>query len=400
MMAMPEPQDRNESAGAGAPLGRERPLVAFLVFIFFLNMLSRLGLAPLMPGIERDLAIGHGQAGSFFLVLSLGYGLGLFGSTFLSSRLCHHRMIVLSSLAVGVTLIVFSGRHSLWAFRLSLIALGLSGGLYLPSSVATLTGFIRQRDWGKALAIHQLAPNLAYISAPLAADIGLMWFSWRMVLAGYGAASILMGLLFWRYRYAGDFCGQPISFGLIGRLLSDRTMWFLVLLFSLALGVNQGVFAMMPLYLTAERGFSPAWANRLIALSRLMAFGAPLAAGWISDWRGLKPVLYVTLATAGTTTLFMGLAPSSWLGLGLVLQAMTGVCLFPLGFNILSRITSPDTRSVAVAVAVPMAHFIGAGLVPTVLGLFGDAGRFGLGLAVLGGVTVGGLWLLRRFKLD
>jgi hypothetical protein len=56
-------------------------MVGFLFLIFFLNMLSRLGLAPLLPAIAQELELSHAAAGSLFLFVSVGYGSGLFVST-------------------------------------------------------------------------------------------------------------------------------------------------------------------------------------------------------------------------------------------------------------------------------------------------------------------------------
>ena len=67
----------------GSQLG---PLL-FLTAIFFLNFISRIILAPLMPAIEKDLGISHGEAGSLFLLISAGYFTALLGSGFFSSRL-------------------------------------------------------------------------------------------------------------------------------------------------------------------------------------------------------------------------------------------------------------------------------------------------------------------------
>ena len=47
------------------------PLLS-LAGIFFLNFFSRIALSPLLPTIEKDLGVGHGEAGSFFLLISLG----------------------------------------------------------------------------------------------------------------------------------------------------------------------------------------------------------------------------------------------------------------------------------------------------------------------------------------
>jgi NNP family nitrate/nitrite transporter-like MFS transporter len=95
----------------------------FLVGIFFSNILARVILSPLMPAIEKDLNIGHGEAGSFFLLISLGYCAGLLSSGFVSSRLSHRRTIFLSSIAVGFGLMVVSISHNLWAIRSGLILL-------------------------------------------------------------------------------------------------------------------------------------------------------------------------------------------------------------------------------------------------------------------------------------
>jgi NNP family nitrate/nitrite transporter-like MFS transporter len=66
-----------------------RTLVPFLLYltgIFVLSFLARIILAPLMPAIERDLNIGHGEAGFLFLNLSLGLFGGHVDSGFVSSR--------------------------------------------------------------------------------------------------------------------------------------------------------------------------------------------------------------------------------------------------------------------------------------------------------------------------
>ena len=375
--------------------------ISFVVTLFFLNMLSRLGLAPLLPDIERDLSISHAEAGAFFLCISLGYSFGTFNSGFISHRLGHKNLIALSSTSIGVILLIFAFSANLWQIRLSLVALGLVGGLYLPSGVALLTALVRKQDWGKVLAIQQLAPNMAYICAPLAAEILMIWLPWKMVLATYGLASILVGLVFLQRRALGDFRGTAPGVHSIGRLLTDRTIWALILLFSLSTGVNQGIFAMTPLYLTTDLGLDSGLVNHLLSLSRVAAFGTPLLSGWISDRHGLKQTLSVVVLASGLGTLFLGFVPARgiWVGLGLVFQAVTVVCIFPLAFDAVSRITAAEDRNVAVSVVVPLAFLIGAGLVPTAIGYAGDHGCFRWAFATMGALTVVWFFFLRRMKM-
>lgn len=383
----------------GGTIRAEAGTLFFIFTIFYLNMLSRVGLAPILPGIESELGLRHVEAGSLFLFVSVGYGAGLFSSTFVSVRLTHHRQIVLSAVAVGAGLCLVAASRSLWALRSSFFVLGCAGGLYLPSGVAFITFLVRRQDWGKVLSIHQLAPNLAYISAPLAATAIAGSLSWRAAVLGYGAASICAGAVFMMVGKSAGFHGEPPSLGLIRRLMKTPAIWIMILLFGLALGVNQGLFSILPLYLAVERKLDLAAAGRLLAVSRGVAFAVPLLTGWASDRYGLRRTLAATVAASSIATLSVSLASPAWLGVGLTLQAVASVCFFPLGFAVLSRITSNETRNIAVAFTMPFGHFIGAGIVPTLIGYAGDVATFSRGIGILGLLTIAGLLLLRFIKL-
>lgn len=390
--------DKNQNEAEGS-IQSEAIAISFVVVIFFLNMLSRIGLAPLLPEIERNMNLAHAQAGALFLFVSVGYAIGLFGSTYVSSRICHHNQIVLSSVTVGAALLLFAWSEGIWSLRVSLIILGVTSGLYLPSGVATLTSIVRKSDWGKVLAIHQLAPNLAFICGPLMAAIFIPWISWRVLVCVYGLAAILLGFAFFKFRHAGNYCSLAPNYSVIKDLLKIRSLWVLIIMFSLALGVNQGVYSMLPLYLTAERGMEPGAANRLISYSRMAAFFIPLFAGWISDRKGLTGVLFVVCLTSGASVLILAGVPDNWITLAVFLQALSGVSFFPLGFAALSRMTQAENRNIAVALMVPVGHMFGAGLTPTIIGFAGDMGSFTYGFYFLGITTLLGLYLFRYMEI-
>ncbi len=58
-----------------ASLRSRRGALLFLVGIFFSNILARFALTPMMPVLERELQMGHDEAGSLVFTLSLGYSL-------------------------------------------------------------------------------------------------------------------------------------------------------------------------------------------------------------------------------------------------------------------------------------------------------------------------------------
>jgi len=145
-----------------------------LVAIFSLNFTCRIILAPLLPIITRDLSLGYGGAGSLFFLIQVGYSVGLLVSSVLSARLTHRHTILLSTSGLGSVLLVVALSTSASALRVELVCLGVVAGLYLRSSIATITGFVDQAHWGKAIAIHELAPNLGFIfSVAIGSGLGL-----------------------------------------------------------------------------------------------------------------------------------------------------------------------------------------------------------------------------------
>ena len=155
--------------------------VLLLTGIFFLNFMARIVLSPLLPSIEKDLGASHSDAGALFLLVSIGYFVALLCAGSVSSRLLHKKTIVLSAMAVGVTLIGISISRNLTEMRLGFLVLGIAAGLYLPSGIVTLTSLVRSKDWGKGVAIHELAPNLSFVAAPAISELLMAWFSWRAV---------------------------------------------------------------------------------------------------------------------------------------------------------------------------------------------------------------------------
>ncbi len=293
---------------------------------------------------------------------------------------------------------MLSFTSNLWSLRWTLYVLGFAGGLYLPSGVATLTSLVDRQHWGKVLSFHQLAPNLAYICSPLLAVFFLRQQSWRFTLALYGVAAILAGILFQLLGKTDRAYGEAPGMASIGRLLANPAIWIMILLFSLAIGVNQGLFNIMALYLTAERQLDSTQANHLMSVSRVVAFAMPLLTGWFADRYGLKKTLFVSVAASAVATFSIATLPVSWLGVSLVLQATASVCFFPLGFTVLSRITTDNNRNMAVALTVPFSYLFGAGMVPALIGYCGDMGSFNWGIGILGAATLFGLLLLRYVR--
>ena len=346
--------------------------------------MARVVPAPLLPTIEQALGASHGEAGSLFLVTSAGYFIALVCSGFVSSRITHRNTIILSACAVGLAMMGISLSKSLLGIRLGMLLVGIAAGFYLPSGIATLTSMVSSTHWGKAIAIHELAPNLTFIMAPLVCEAMLLFMSWRGILAVLGLAALLSGAAFAVFGTGGRFPGQAPSFAAFRTLFRERAFWIMVVLFSVGISGSLGVYSMLPLYLVSERGIDRNWANTLIALSRLSGPFMAFVAGWVNDRLGPRVTMAGTFLLTGICTVCMGIVPDSLVIVFVFLQPVVAVCFFPSGFAALSRIGTAGTRNVAVSLTVPTAFMVGGGAVPVGIGMMGDASSFSAGMALAG----------------
>jgi len=373
--------------------------ILFLAGIFFLNFLGRIILAPLLPTIEKDLGLDHAGAGSLFLLISSGYFVSLLGSGFVASRLMHKRTIIVSATAIGLALFVISSSNSLLGISTGLVLLGLAAGLYLPSGISTLTSLISPGQWGKALAIHELAPNLAFVAAPLISEVLLQWFSWRGILAVMGIASMVAGMTFGRFGTGGKFPVDAPSVTSVRTILAKPAFWIMTILFSLAITGSLGVYAMLPLYLVTERSMDQYWANTLVAVSRVSGLGMAFLAGWATDRFGARKIMAAVFLLTGTMTFLLGVTKGYWLVLIVFAQPMLAVCFFPAGFAALSCIGPSSSRNVAVSLTIPLAFLIGAGAIPAGLGIMADTVSFAFGFALVGVFILMGFLLSLTLQL-
>jgi NNP family nitrate/nitrite transporter-like MFS transporter len=378
--------------------GRVGPIL-LLALIFFLNFLARIVLAPLLPALEQDLHLDHGEAGSLFLLISLGYCASLLGSGFVSSRLTHRKTIILSAIAAGIPLLALSFGNRIWQIRAALVALGLATGLYLPSGIATLTSLIPPKHWGKGLAIHEVAPNLCAVVAPFISEALLPWVSWWQILAIIGGTSVIVGIAFWRFGAGGRFPGQAPTISAFRALLGERSFWAMTALFSLAISASLGVYTMFPLYLVAERGIGRSSANMLVGLSRASGLVAVFLAGWAADRIGPPQIMRWGFLLTGASTLLLSGVPGYWVAGVFFLQQLLAVCFFPAGLTALSTIGPPYARNLAVSLTIPIAFFVGGGLTPTIIGIMGDAGSFTGGIVLVGCLILVGFVICLRLRV-
>jgi MFS transporter, NNP family, nitrate/nitrite transporter len=384
----------NRNNALGDKTFRSQLIPLFLIAsIFLLNFTSRIILAPLLPTIEINLKLSHGDAGSLFFFLSIGYFISLLASGHISSRINHKKTITASAIAVGTTLSAISFSNSLLTLRCCVFLLGISAGTYLASGITTITSLVNSKDWGKAVAIHELAPNLSFILAPLLVEMLLHWFFWRHILFMIGTVSVIAGIVFARFGKGGNFFGEAPKFSAIKTIIKIPNFWILIFLFSLAITSTLGIYNMLPLYLVAEHGVSQEWANSLVGISRISTLGMAFLAGWATDRLGPKTIMLSVFLVTGILTLLLGIASTHWVIIVVFLQPILAVCFYPAGFSALSSISTSENRNVAISLTIPIAFVLGGGVVPALIGFMADLGYFSWGISLSGLLIVTGFFL-------
>jgi NNP family nitrate/nitrite transporter-like MFS transporter len=271
----------------------------------------------------------------------------------------------------------------------------MATGLYLPSAVPAATALVRPGEEVRALAVHELAPNLAFVLIPILAAFLLPLLSWRGFLSVLGLAALAAGLLFGLLGRSGRSRGEPPHLANVRLILTRPSFWVIAALFSLGVGSSVGTYSILPTYLVAERGLEPTLVNTLLGLTRISGLGAVFLAGWLADRFGARVVLAAVLVGAGLATILVGFGRGALLIVAIFVQPMLTACFFPVGFATIARITPRRIYNVTVSLVLPISYILGAGLVPTALGLAGDRGSFAGGLVSFGALlTVGSLLVL------
>ena len=358
------------------PLSQALPQLLLLTTIFFTTFIARIILAPLLPAIQTELAMDHSGAGHLFFILSSGYCLSLLSTTYLTGRFQHRTLILAATAGLGLGLFTATAVETAAGLRGTALLLGLAAGLYLPSGISAVTHLTCAPHWGRALAIHELAPNLSFILAPLAAELILRFAGWRAGLSAMGVLTLLLGLVYLVYGRGTDFHGPLPDRQAARNLLGQPFLWLMVVLFSLGISSTLGVYTMLPLYLVSAHGLDHGSANSLLSLSRVAALPMALAGGWVADRFGPLPTIRGVFLLTGLATIALGLLEGPWLEGAVFAQPVLAVCFFPAGFSALSALSPPEYRSMAVAMTIPVAFLLGGGCVPLVIGWLGDAGLF------------------------
>jgi NNP family nitrate/nitrite transporter-like MFS transporter len=349
---------------------------------------SRMLISPVLPLIEDEFGISHGQAGLIFLFLTLGYCGSLLTAPFWSRFFGYRRALRVALLALTVSLFLMRWAPGLSAVIAFAFCIGLTTGAFLPSFVPLLTQTYGAAQWGRSLTLFESAAASGQFSAPIIAVVVLSAFSWRYV---YLVMAVVSAVVFLMYLRTSPTEEPPTerSLGSIAAVIRNPSLMTLGGLWVLGSGAAAGLGFFLPVYLVKERGLDLTAANQVFAAGRALGVMAVLFSGYLANRFTCRSLLGWVLALSGLGQIGIVLWPSKFgMGAWVVVEGGVSLTFFAVGYILIARLTAAGVRGAATGLVIGIGSGLGFGVIPWVLGLVADAWSFQVGIAVLGVVTL------------
>lgn len=369
-------------------VGPARPL-RLLVALFLVTLALRpqlVGLGPLLPRIQQDLAASHALVGLLTTIPVLCMGVFAPLGPFIAARFGPRR--ALAACVAGI--VAFGLLRAAVPGLPGVIAMTVGLGLGMGTAGALMSIVVKERASGRpALATGAYAAGIvagALVSAAIAVPLADALGGWREATAAFAVGSVL-SLVGWLALLPPDPRVHRDDRIRAPRLpWRSGLAWGLVVVFGLQSMLYYGTVSWLP-DVYVERGWNEAAAGSLVALVNLVGLVVGIAVPFVADRVGSRRSQMSTAAGAAVAG-FLGvsLAPdAAWLWaifLGFGLGAV-----FPLCLTLPVDVADGPTHVGAIAALMLLGGYLISGVGPVLLGLVRDAtGDFSASIWLLAGL--------------
>lgn len=378
----------NQTHQGALPFRTAFPYLCLIALIFYTNCVDRALLSPLLVSIQKEFNFSYTVTTSLLVVRSLGQSFSVFSNSFLAVHFQHRNIIAASVFFTGASFVLLSMATTYTQLQLGLLLFGLSAGLYFPSGMTTLASLVKKDDLSKAFSIHELAPNLAFITAPFIVEFMLDFTDWRGCMRYAGIISMGLAIFFALTSKGGHGNGAAPRFTTLQRIITKRNTWIFFTLAGIGLALEIAPYYVLPLFLVDQQHMTAANANHLLAISRLGTPVAALMAGYVSSKTGDKPLLIAGFFLSAVSLALMATTQGIILNAAIIAQPLFPAILFPVIFKVFSDFFPANEQSLVLAITMPFVGFIGSGIMPNFLGYCGDMFSFQAGFGLFSALTL------------
>ena len=305
---------------------------------------SSVGLPALGPALKSEYGLTLGETGVVLAAIGIGMLFTLLPWGLVADRIDERWVIPIGLSGGAVMLAVAAGTHSFAAVTGVLVGVGALGASVNAASGRAVMAWFPASELGLALGIRQTAiPIGGAIGAsllPVLASAGgtrLAFF----FLAGACATGAAVAAVFIRTGAEDEPAVRDVS-----GPLRDPRMWLLGTGTGLYLTAQIGITGFVVLFLHEHRHVSTHAAAALLAAINVLAIGARIGSGRISDRLGsrLRPLRAIGVALALLTA---GVAAATDAPLGLLVPLFLVAGVLSMAWNGLAYASAAETAGSA-----------------------------------------------------
>ena len=366
-----------------------------LTLIYFLCNFPRLALSAVLIEIENEWQVSNQQLLTLFSYQALCGVFAMLSTGYLLSRLKPRQMVCLAAVLTGTGMAILPFLSGFTQVQIVFMGIGAATGLYFTAGMATLVSITRSDDWGKAVGIHELAPNLCFMLSPLLIEVALNVTDWRGAFAASGCIFILAGLLFFFFGKGGYEYAERQSAAGWTKLLGNKTLWILTIIMTVGLVGEFTIYNVLQLYLVKDLGFSSDSANYILSSSRFITPVAVVLGGWAADRFNPRTIIVICMAIYALSLGMMSMSFSPVLAMcGVYLQPVPIAFFFPSVFKVVSEYFATTIQPIVFAIMIPVTLLVNGSIAPTLLGWMADIWNFAASFGAVCAVSAASILLM------
>lgn len=176
------------------PKGKRRIYFLILYGLFMIDFIARIGINPIFPVVQKDLALTDSQIGLLSGVVLIAMAVFVLPISFWGEKKSTKKAINLSAFIWTIGSILSGLAMNFHILLTSRFLVGTGNAAYAPLSNSLLTNLYPQKDWGKKIGMYNTAMTIggalgAIIFANIAESAG-----WRMAFYVVGGVSLVLSL--------------------------------------------------------------------------------------------------------------------------------------------------------------------------------------------------------------
>ncbi|MDY6789986.1 MAG: MFS transporter [Thermodesulfobacteriota bacterium] len=341
-------------------------IILALTLVHFMGDFYSSFIAPILPAFVDKLSLSMTQVGiimgtmrflAFIVQPSIGYVADRYPT----------RSFALGGLLLTVLFIPLSGLSPSFFVLILLLAFGSVGSSMFHPSITGMVPVYAGRNSGFSMSIFNTGGTLAFGVGPLF----ITWFVAQYGLSAMPATMLIgLGVLIFLYRVIPVPEGEGLKTSGFINSLKDTLgeVWKAVLLIwcvmVLRAVVGQSFMTFMPVLLV-QKGYSLVAVGGVISLFVVAGTLSGLAAGYIADRTGFKPIYYWTHGLMTPALLFFLKLSGNWIYVGAFAAGLFVLATLPIGV-VMAQELAPRGRSMVASLMMGFAYGLGGAISPVV----------------------------------